>query len=89
MVFDFGSELYIWQGKQTSSKERQIAAKLAQIVWERGYDYREFDSNPIWPGQSKKPTHGTARPDWALFGKVCFGFGFLNSFKVCILTHFT
>ncbi len=69
LVFDFGSELYIWQGKQTSSKERQTAAKLAQIVWERGYDYREFESNPIWPGQSKKPVHSTARPDWALFGK--------------------
>ncbi|XP_038072635.1 supervillin-like [Patiria miniata] len=68
-VFDFGTELYIWQGKQTSSKERQTAAKLAEIVWQRGYDYREFDINPLWPGHSKKPMHGEERPEWALFGK--------------------
>ncbi|XP_022111783.1 uncharacterized protein LOC110991023 isoform X2 [Acanthaster planci] len=68
-VFDFGSELYIWQGKQTSSKERQTAAKLAEIVWQRGYDYREFDINPLWPGHSQKPMHSEDRPEWALFGK--------------------
>ena len=71
IVFDFGSELYIWNGKQTTKEQRKIGVKLAQVIWERGYDYTEYDVNPVCPGdKTTTAMKAEERPDWSLFCKV-------------------
>ncbi|XP_071484641.1 uncharacterized protein [Diadema antillarum] len=67
-VFDFGSEIYVWRGKSASKKKRKAAAQLAQLLWERGYDYSEYDVNPILPHDTKTMA-GNERPEWTLVGK--------------------
>ena len=52
-VFDFGSELYIWQGKAVTPAQRKIGLKLAEQLWEKGYDYSSCDINPLCPLKSK------------------------------------
>ena len=52
-VFDFGSELYIWQGKTVTPAQRKIGLKLAEQLWEKGYDYSSCDVNPLCPLKSK------------------------------------
>ncbi|XP_063955085.1 supervillin-like isoform X1 [Lytechinus pictus] len=67
-VFDFGSEIYIWRGKAASKRKRKAAAQLAQLLWERGFDYSEYDVNPIDPHDTKNMVKNE-RPDWTLIGK--------------------
>ncbi|KAL4217138.1 hypothetical protein ACF0H5_023592 [Mactra antiquata] len=73
-VFDFGSELYLWQGKTVSPNHRKISLKLAQQLWQQGYDYSRCDVNPISPLRNEEdggiPSVSDKRPDWSLFGKV-------------------
>ena len=52
-VFDFGAEVYVWTGKKVSFSQRKVAIKLAQELWERGYDYTDCDINPICPLKSE------------------------------------
>ena len=52
-VFDFGSEMYIWQGRQVSLEKRKSVLRLARQLWEEGYDYSECNINPLSPLQSK------------------------------------
>ncbi|XP_023234443.1 uncharacterized protein LOC111634006 [Centruroides sculpturatus] len=47
LVFDFGSEMYIWQGKTAPFEKRKVAVVLAKELWEQGYDYSECDINPL------------------------------------------
>nr|XP_039252656.1 supervillin-like isoform X1 [Styela clava] len=64
-VFDFGAEMYIWQGKEVSFSDRRLAVRLARVIWEQDYDYTE---------QGLCPFHGLElkgkREDWALFARV-------------------
>ncbi|KAJ8320369.1 hypothetical protein KUTeg_001956, partial [Tegillarca granosa] len=53
IVFDFGSEMYVWQGKSVKPDQRKIGVKLARQLWERGYDYSNSDINPLCPLLSK------------------------------------
>ena len=48
-VFDFGSELYLWQGKGVSPTARKVSMKLAQQLWSQGYDYSTCEVNPLDP----------------------------------------
>lgn len=52
-VFDFGSELYVWQGKLASQQKRKLGIKLAQQLWEKGYNYSSCHINPLSPLKSK------------------------------------
>ncbi|ESO96779.1 hypothetical protein LOTGIDRAFT_201948 [Lottia gigantea] len=72
LVFDFGSELYLWLGKKVSPEERKVGRILSQQLWEKGYDYSSCDINPLCPlhNTGGVPIKSTTRPDWALFGKV-------------------
>lgn len=74
IVFDFGSEMYVWQGKSVKPDQRKIGVKLARQLWERGYDYSNSDINPLCPLLTEEmgglEMKGSARPSWALFGKV-------------------
>ncbi|KAL3854898.1 hypothetical protein ACJMK2_014134 [Sinanodonta woodiana] len=73
-VFDYGSELYVWQGKTVKPGHRKIGMKLARQLWDKGYDYSACNINPVSPLRAeesgglafKSPT----RPPWAIFGKV-------------------
>ncbi|XP_066305316.1 uncharacterized protein [Branchiostoma lanceolatum] len=69
LVFDFGSELYVWQGRQSDFTKRKVGVKLARQLWEMGYDFSECDINPIYP-QGGMPSKSSKRPHWALFAKV-------------------
>lgn len=72
LVFDFGSELYLWEGEGVSQDRRGVALQLAQQVWAGPYDYSNCRVNPLDPTQSD-PTvqlRGEGRPSWALFSVV-------------------
>ena len=49
LVFDFGTEFYVWQGKGVSFEERKQGMALAQKLWNKGYDYSECCVNPMAP----------------------------------------
>ena len=52
-MFDFGSELYVWQGKAVKPDRRKLGVKLARKLWENGYDYSAAVINPLCPLKSK------------------------------------
>ncbi|XP_029614617.1 supervillin isoform X2 [Salmo trutta] len=72
LVFDFGSEVYLWHGKDVAPGDRSVAVQLAQQVWGGPYDYSNCRVNPLDPthcNPSIQP-QGERRPGWALFGCV-------------------
>lgn len=46
-VFHFGSETYVWSGKNADSHEKLVALKLAQDLFETPFDYSPCDVCPI------------------------------------------
>jgi supervillin len=79
IVFDFGSEMYIWYGKNVPLESRRRAAQLAQEMFEEGYDYKECHLNPLnaamYQGARDNNSNGdvktaTSRPEWAIMSKV-------------------
>ncbi|XP_063759964.1 supervillin isoform X3 [Eleginops maclovinus] len=72
LVFDFGSEVYLWHGQDVSLSKRNVAFQLSQQVWVGPYDYRNCRVNPLDPTQCNPntPLRGEGRPSWALFGCV-------------------
>ena len=67
MVFDFGSEMYVWSGKMAPLEARKKAFELAKELWDGGYDYSECAINPIFQRPtSAELSKGQQRPDWAL-----------------------
>ena len=48
-MFDFGSEFYLWTGKQAAFSKRKVALKVAREMWARGYDYTDHGFNPMCP----------------------------------------
>ncbi|XP_062264648.1 supervillin isoform X3 [Platichthys flesus] len=70
LVFDFGSEVYLWHGRDVSPSRRNVALQLTQQVWVGPYDYSNCRINPLDPTQSNPSIElrGEGRPGWALFG---------------------
>uniref|UniRef100_A0A8C6UB18 Supervillin a n=1 Tax=Neogobius melanostomus TaxID=47308 RepID=A0A8C6UB18_9GOBI len=68
LVFDFGSEMYIWHGKEVTLAQRKVAFQLAKHLWNGTFDYSNCDINPLDPGECNNPSQG--RPDWAVFGRL-------------------
>lgn len=52
LVFDFGSEMYIWHGKEVTLAQRKVAFQLAKHLWNGTFDYTNCDINPLDPGES-------------------------------------
>lgn len=75
LVFDFGTEMYVWTGKQVPFAQRKVGLRLAQELWDKGYDYTDCEVNPFSPldkegEEGGYPLKADSRPDWALLGKV-------------------
>ncbi|CAB3220517.1 unnamed protein product [Arctia plantaginis] len=79
IVFDFGSELYIWYGKNVPLESRRRAAQLAQEMFDEGYNYEECHINPLNaalhqgardPSTEQPSKSSKSRPEWAIMSKV-------------------
>ncbi|CAN9506228.1 unnamed protein product [Ophioblennius macclurei] len=72
LVFDFGSEMYIWHGKEVTLAQRKVAFQLAKHLWNGTFDYTNCDINPLDPGECNPiiPKKGRGRPNWAVFGRL-------------------
>ncbi|XP_025829132.1 supervillin isoform X3 [Agrilus planipennis] len=76
-VFDFGSEMYVWSGKNAPLEDKRKALKLARELWTEGYNYIDCHVSPLnvasMLGSREKsniPLKCNSRPDWALFAKL-------------------
>jgi supervillin len=66
LVFDFGSEVYVWNGRSAPFETRRLGVKLAKDMWEKGLDgTAPVEGHPLIPNAK-----GAKRPEWALLGKV-------------------
>jgi supervillin len=64
LVFDFGSEVYVWNGRSAPFETRRLGIKLAKDLWEKGLEgTAPVEGHPLIP-------KGTKRPSWAILGKV-------------------
>lgn len=72
LVFDFGSEVYVWHGKDVSLSDRKVAVKLGKQLYSGSYDYSNCRVNPLDASCANKdvPQKGEGRPIWALFGRL-------------------
>lgn len=50
LVFDYGSEVYVWHGKEVTLAQRKVAFQLAKHLWNGTFDYTNCDINPLDPG---------------------------------------
>ncbi|KAK2833119.1 hypothetical protein Q5P01_017008 [Channa striata] len=70
LMFDFGSEVYLWHGQDVSLSSRNVALQLTHQVWVGAYDYSNCRVNPLDPTQCNPGVklRGEGRPCWALLG---------------------
>ena len=59
LVFDFGSEVYVWHGKDVSLGDRKMAVKLAKQLYSGSYDYSSCRVNPL-----DASSDNTCAPQW-------------------------
>lgn len=76
-VFDFGTEMYIWSGKNAPIAEKKQALSLAEDLWNEGYNYSECDVCPLnvasvlgFRNDTSVSLKSNSRPEWALFAKL-------------------
>ncbi|KAM6963474.1 supervillin-like [Tautogolabrus adspersus] len=72
LVFDFGSEVYVWHGKDVSLGDRKVAVKLGKQLYSGSYDFSNCRVNPLDASCTDKdvPQQGEGRPSWTLFGRL-------------------
>ena len=68
LVFDFGSEVYAYNGKNAPFEARKLGARLAEELWSSGWDY---SSCAINPALGKVDTMvAQERPTWTVLGRI-------------------
>lgn len=73
-IFDFGSEFYIWNGRNSPNSHKKAGLVMARQFFTNGYNYSEFAISPL-NGKLKEEGLGEvyfinkSRPKWTLFGK--------------------
>jgi supervillin len=77
LVFNFGSEVYIWNGKNAPVDEKRVAIKLAQEQFSKSYDYEMCCLCPVNFSlvagdrhQTKVTKSGSGKPEWCLLAKI-------------------
>ncbi|XP_017777555.1 PREDICTED: supervillin isoform X2 [Nicrophorus vespilloides] len=77
LVFDFGSEMYVWSGKTANPDVKKTALNLAKQLWDSGYNYSDCELCPlnianVLGARAKvdQSLKADARPDWAIFAKI-------------------
>lgn len=76
LVFSFGSEVYVWNGKNAASEAKRGALRLAQELFSGSYDYEMCEVNPVnfslLAGQRKttKIAKSGTKPEWCLLAKI-------------------
>ena len=75
-VFDFGTELYAWTGRNSSNIKKKAGLLLAKKLYEHGYDYSSCIITPMKPHAKPSAEQSSlhfksseARPKWTLLGK--------------------
>ena len=67
-VYDFGSELYVYNGKNAPCETRKVGARLAQELWNSGWNYTGCNINPVY-GKKTEMT-SDSRPSWTVLGRI-------------------
>ncbi|XP_039285134.1 supervillin isoform X3 [Nilaparvata lugens] len=78
LVLDFGTELYVWMGKNATLDKRKSAINLAEELWSQGYDYSDCDLSPVSAAErlgshshdADEVVKKGERPSWGLLAKV-------------------
>ncbi|XP_055512701.1 LOW QUALITY PROTEIN: supervillin-like [Leucoraja erinacea] len=70
LVLDFGSELYIWHGKEVTLTQRKTALHLGKQLLSSSYDYSNYVINPLDPGATRNIVQQQGRPEWVIFGRL-------------------
>ena len=79
-VFDFGTELYVWGGRNSTHSKKQAGLMLGKKLYENGYDYSNCLLTPLKPQisdsldeeKNKSKIHFKSdgiRPKWTIFGR--------------------
>ena len=69
LIFDFGSELYVWNGKLAEKSKRNLGLQLGQQLWNEIYDTSECIIHPFDPLNDQIKFEKCSRPEWCLLGK--------------------
>lgn len=56
LVFDFGSEVYVWTGKDVPLSNRKVVVQLGKQLWSGSYDYSTSRVNPLDPSSANPDT---------------------------------
>lgn len=77
IVFDFGTEMYVWSGKTANMEHKNKAFKLAQELWNEGFNYEDCYICPVTiasvlgvRNETEVPLKAASRPEWGLFAKI-------------------
>jgi len=68
LVFDFGSEVYAYNGKNAPFEARKLGARLAEELWSAGWDYSSCAINPAL-GKVELMI-AEERPAWTVLGRI-------------------
>ena len=69
LVYDFGTEVYVWNGRSAPFESRRVGLKLARDYFDDRKNNKDF--LPKHPLMAKEETAGSGeRPDWTVLGKV-------------------
>lgn len=81
LLFNFGSEVYVWNGKNATAEAKRGALRLTQELFSNAYDYEMCELNPLnfsqmcgarqtQGGSTKQPKSGATKPDWCILAKM-------------------